>query len=286
MIVSFTGTSAQPSTVTIATVLRDSGAVELDNSSLAAARVDVVPADLSAGSVASEGTSTLISPGLENHGDLTVTSGTLSLPDALPQLRKGILAGGTWAASGGQLVLPADVTHLAAGQLISGASASVTDPAGHNALTGLTSIGAGGSLQIAGGSLSLTGDLTSAGTIGIGNSTTGARASLTVAGTLTQKRSPTFGSLAVLGTLGARTVLIDRCRGTDDPHRDARREPGQRRHRRRRRRQRHHIRELHPGQRRHPGCRVRPRAQGRGQGHAGRRAGRGARGPVAHSGHP
>jgi hypothetical protein len=208
MLVSFTGTRAQASTVKIATVLLDSGAVELDNSSLAAARVDIVPADLSAGSIASDGTSTLTSPGLENHGDLTVFSGTLRLPDALPQLRNGTLAGGSWATSGGQLILPADVTHLAAGQLISGATASVTDPAGHNALTGLTSIGAGGSLQIAGGSLSLTGDLTSAGTIGIANNTPGAGANLTVAGTLTQKRSPTFGFLVVLGTLHARTVLI------------------------------------------------------------------------------
>jgi hypothetical protein len=198
MTVTFTGTSSQPSRVRIATVVDNLGNVQLDNSSL------TVPRFVNGNGIQTQGTSVLTSPALTNTGDVTALSGSLTLPDSLGQLSNGTLSGGSWSAlANGTLVLPGDITSLTSGQVGLGQNSQIDDPAGHNALSGLASIGTRGAVQIAGSSLALAGGLVSNGTIDLGSYAGGG--ALTVAGTLTQRR----GGLSMrLSTLTARKVVI------------------------------------------------------------------------------
>jgi hypothetical protein len=195
----FSGTSAQPSTVTIAASVTNQGNIELLNSTLTAPSID------NANGVESQGTSVITSPALSNSGDVVALSNRLTLTDSLAQLSNGTLNGGSWdALDNGVLVLPGDVTNLAAGELGIGQGSAIDDPAGHNALTGLTSIGAQATFDLSAGSLSLTGGLTSDGTLDVGGPDTSA--ALTVAGTLNQAQ----GNLGLLSqsTVTAPTVQI------------------------------------------------------------------------------
>ena len=195
----FTGTASQPSKVTIASSVANQGNIELDNAALTTPRID------NANGLESQGTSVVTSPALSNSGDVVALSGRLTLTDSLAQLSNGTLSGGSWdALDNGLLVLPGDVTNLAAGDVGIGQGSAIDDPAGHNALTGLTSIGAQGMLNLTAGSLSLTGGLTSDGSLNVGGYDTSAL--LTVAGTLTQAQ----GNLGLLNqsTVTAPTVQI------------------------------------------------------------------------------
>jgi hypothetical protein len=261
MTVVFAGTSSQPSHVAIATTLDNLGNVELDNSSLTAPRID------NANGIESQGTSVLTSPALQSTGTVDALAGSLTLPDSLARLSNGTLTGGSWDADvNGTLVLPGDVTNLVSGQVGIGENSVIDDPAGHNALSGLTSVGAQGTLTLADDGRSLSGGLTSSGTINIG-AYPGTSGTLSVAGhspRCTGFLAMTAGSLtAVKVVIGPRGVAV----GRRDPHR----QPGQQRRRRPGLPPQRHG-ELHPGAERHPVRRLRPGTPGHGQGHAGRRA--------------
>jgi hypothetical protein len=97
----FAGTPGHPSHVTIATTLDNQGNVELDNSSLAAPRVN------NAGGLDDAGTSVLTSAALHNGGTVDAVGGSLTLPGSLAQLSNGTLTGGSWLAlNNGALTLP------------------------------------------------------------------------------------------------------------------------------------------------------------------------------------
>jgi hypothetical protein len=201
MTVVFAGTVSHPSQVAIATSLDNLGNVELDNSSLSAPQVS------NTGGLESDGTSVVTSPAFHNGGEVVALSGSLTLADRLAQLSNGTLSSGSWSAlDDGLLVLPGDITHLVAGQVGVGQNSSIGDPAGHNALTGLEYIGPQATLDLASGTLSLTGSLISDGALDVGGYDSAA--TLAVAGTLTQFR----GTLGLLNqsTLSASTVQIDR----------------------------------------------------------------------------
>jgi hypothetical protein len=102
-------------------------------------------------------------------------------------------------------VLPGDVTSLKSGEAGTGLGSAIVDSAGHNALTGLTSIAPQATLSVDEGTLALTGSLVSAGTIDLGSYATAA--TLSVKGTLTQ----TQGNLSLQSgsTVAATTVRID-----------------------------------------------------------------------------
>ena len=194
----FAGTPARQSHVTIATVLDNQGNVELDNSSLNAPKV------ANAGGLDGQGTSVLTSAALHNGGTVDAVAGSLTLADSLAQLSNGTLTGGSWLAlDSGVLTLPGDVTALASGLVSTGIGSAIRDPAGNNALAGLTSVGSQATLAVD-GSLALSGSLASDGTLDIG-SYAGA-GTLTVAGTLTETQNAiTLGSVS---TVAATTVHI------------------------------------------------------------------------------
>jgi hypothetical protein len=200
MTVTFQGTAARPAQVHIATTLDNAGNVELFNATLSVPRMD------NGNGVESQGTSVLTSPSFHNGGSVAALEGSLTLTDSMAQLSNGTLSGGSWdALANGTLVLPADVTSLASAQASLGQNSQIDDPAGHNALSGLASIGTQGALLLGGGSLALAGSLLSDGNIDVGSYIGGG--ALTVAGTLTQRR----GDLTMeRSTLSARSVVIGR----------------------------------------------------------------------------
>jgi hypothetical protein len=195
----FSGTASHPSHVTIATTLDNLGNVELDNSSLSAARV------ANAGGLESQGASVLTSPALDNPGNVTALAGGLTLTDSLAQLNNGTLTGGQWeAADNGVLTLPGDITSQASGLVGVGTGSQIGDPAGHNALTGLASIGAQARFDFGGSDLALAGSLVSRGALNVGNYASGS--TLAVHGTLTVAQG-TMG-MQSQSTVSARTVRI------------------------------------------------------------------------------
>lgn len=199
MTVIFEGSAAHPAQVQIATTLDNAGNVELVNAALSVPRIE------NSNGVASQGTSVLTSPALQNAGNVTALSGSLTLPDSLAQLSNGTLTGGQWEAlNNGRLTLPGDITTLASGLVGVGTGSQIGDPAGHNALTGLTSIGAQATLNFEGGDLALASSVVSDGAINVGNYASGS--TLAVHGTLTVAR----GTLAMQSqsTVSARTVRI------------------------------------------------------------------------------
>ena len=199
MTVVFEGTASHPSHVTIATALDNQGNVELDNSSLSAPKVT------NGNGLESQGTSVLTSPALHNAGDVVALAGSLTLPDSLAQLSNGTLTGGQWEAlDNGLLTLPGDITILASGMVGVGTGSQIGDPAGHNALTGLTSVGAQARFDFAGSDLTLAGSLVSQGTLNVGNYASGS--TLAVHGTL----SVAGGTMGMQSqsTVSARTVRI------------------------------------------------------------------------------
>lgn len=198
MTVIFEGTAARPSQVHIATTLDNAGNVELLNAVLSVPQMD------NANGVESQGTSVLTSPAFHNGGTVAALAGRLTLTDGLAQLSNGTLVSGSWdALANGTLDLPGDVTSLGSATAGLGQNSQIDDPAGHNALSGLASIGVRGALQLSNGSLAVAGSLVSGGTIDLGTYTGGG--TLTVAGTLAQQRG---GVSIQRSTLSARKVVI------------------------------------------------------------------------------
>ncbi len=82
-------------------------------------------------------------------GSLQAANGTTTLT-SLPQLSNGTLTGATIHTDGATVVVPGDIAHLVAANVTVGAGSEIRDAAGHNALTGLTSIDPASSLLLAG----------------------------------------------------------------------------------------------------------------------------------------
>jgi hypothetical protein len=194
------GTAANPLTATVAT------AVNLTPG--AASRIDLTDATLNAaqindqgGTIFTDGTCRLVSPDIVfgAGGNVQAANGKTTLT-SLPQLSNGTLTGATFDTSGAVVVLPGDINHLVSANIGVGANSAIVDPAGRNALTGLTSIDSQSSLSDDSG-LSLTGSLAASGNVSLGGKT------LSVAGTFTQAQ----GTLSLSGNtaLSASQVAID-----------------------------------------------------------------------------
>jgi hypothetical protein len=188
--------------IKIATVLSNQGDVIFGGSYAATAGSIDNP-----GTITSLQNTSLTSSSFSNTGTVSVEGGKLTLPDAPVQLQSGILSAGEWFVGGGILVLPHDISDLAsAGVVIVDAGSGIDDAGGHDALSGLSAIGAGGSLAVAGGaSLSTASDLISQGQLQLGDYF-GGGGQLKIGGTYTEK-SGAFTSL-LNSTLGARRVVI------------------------------------------------------------------------------
>jgi hypothetical protein len=138
-------------------------------------RIDMTDATLDAGQISdpgsiifTAGTCTIDSPHLILGPDasLQALTGTTTLTH-MSQLSHGTLTGPTIIAAA-NLVLPGNVTHLVSADLSIGQGATVTDPAGHPALAGLTSVDAASTLS-EGSSLRMTGSLTAMGDVTFGD---------------------------------------------------------------------------------------------------------------------
>jgi hypothetical protein len=152
--------------------------------------------------------STVTSPDFASTGVVDSLAGTLTLTDPLPQLAGGTLSGGQWDAFGNGTVLrlPEGVTSLAGssvgmvngGQIIAG---------GTNAVAGLTSIGSGAALDVAGNStpVALSGDLASAGALNLGDYDSGG--SLVIGGTYTAQPG-SVTALAAASNLTATQITV------------------------------------------------------------------------------
>jgi hypothetical protein len=191
------GSASKPLTLTVATTLSHAlgGVIDLTDTTVHAARIDD-----QGGTIYTDGNCALSSPDIVFHegGSLQAANGTTALA-SLPQLANGTLKGATIDAADAVVMLPGDITHLIDAGIGLGADATIEDPAGNNALTGLTSADRDSSLTV-GSNLSLTGNLTAAGIVTL-------EANLTTPGTFTL----TQGQLTVHGTatLQAYSATID-----------------------------------------------------------------------------
>jgi hypothetical protein len=193
------GNAGKPLTATVAT------AVTLAPGGLS--RIDLTDATISAakisdqgGTIFTDGTCHLASPDITfgDGGRLQAANGTTTV-SSLSQLSNGTLTGLTIDASHGAatVVLPGDISHLVSATVIVGAGSAIKDPAGHDALAGLTSIDARSQL-FADSALALTGSLTADGAVSIDGP------GMSVAGTYTQAQ----GVLELTGNLAASQVMI------------------------------------------------------------------------------
>jgi hypothetical protein len=173
------GTSSKPLTMTVATsvVLSPGGISRID---LTDATINAAQINDRGGTIFTDGTCNLTSPDIVfgDGGNVQAANGTTAL-SSLPQLSGGTLSGASFSTSDATVLLPGDITHLVDANIGVGADSAIEDAAGHNALTGLTSIDSQSSLLVATG-LSLTGSLVADGNV------TFEGGNLTVAGTLTQ----------------------------------------------------------------------------------------------------
>ncbi|MGP0029901.1 MAG: hypothetical protein ACLPVF_05285, partial [Acidimicrobiales bacterium] len=144
------------------------------------ARIDAAQIDDQGGTIYTDGTCALDSSDVVfgSGGILDADGGTTTVT-GLPQLSDGTLTGGTINALGAVVVLPGDVSHLVSAHVTVAENSAVDDPAGDNALTGLTSIDAQSSLTDE-SDLPLTGSLVADGNVSFGGP------AVSLAGTLTQ----------------------------------------------------------------------------------------------------
>jgi hypothetical protein len=159
-----------------------------------------------AGTITTLSNSGITSPAFSNTGTVLEEEGTLEVPDVPVQLQHGNLTGGKWDAVNGVLAFPQDISQLTGGAGVDLEFASaIQDPAGHSALTSLSTIGAGSVLEADRSPLSLDGNLVSQGEIELGGYVGGG--SLSIAGRYTQES----GALSSLNqvTLTAQGVSID-----------------------------------------------------------------------------
>jgi hypothetical protein len=200
------GTPSNPLTATVATsVTMTPGAasrIDLTDASINAAQIDD-----QGGTIFTDGPCNLTSPDVVfgAGGSLQAANGTTTL-SSLPQLSNGTLTGATIDTALATVVLPSDISHLVNANIGVGAKSEIRDAAGHNALTGLTSIDMQSSLLLA-GSLTLPGSLTASGNVNLEG------AHLTLGGTFTQAQ----GTLSIANstvttsqvTIGAGGTLFD-----------------------------------------------------------------------------
>lgn len=154
------------------------------------------------GTIFTDGNCDLASPDIAFSGgaDVQAANGTTTLA-SLTGLSNGTLTGASFQTDNATVVLPGDITHLASANLSVGPGSAIDDPAGHNALTRLTSVDAQSSLTdannltLAGGSFTASGNITVNG------------ATLAVGGPFTQAQGTLL--LGESAILSASTVTID-----------------------------------------------------------------------------
>jgi hypothetical protein len=192
-------------TVSIATSLINDGLVTLYGTTVSAASIEMP----NPGQISVYDNSTITSPAFSNTtGLLDVGPGvTLRLTDSPVQLQSGNLSGGKWFVDG-VLIVPGDISQITAqgtSVTIDNLGAAIEDASGRNALATLTSVGPGAVFAVdEDGSLTVTQDLTSQGTVGVGGGNGG---SLTVNGTYTQESGASTGMSG--GTLSATSVIVE-----------------------------------------------------------------------------
>jgi hypothetical protein len=164
--IDLTGSQSNPLTLTVATsvqLTRQFSEIRLTSASIDAAQID------NSGAIFTSGTCDLTSPDIAfaGAGRLDAEAGTTTL-SSLSQLSNGTLTGvhisTPFPTSSAIVVLPGDITQLKSGEIDLGSNSVIEDPAGHNALTGLTSIGAHGTLA-ANTNLTLSAGLTVSGNL-------------------------------------------------------------------------------------------------------------------------
>jgi hypothetical protein len=198
------GTAAKPVTLTAATTVTMTKVpaiasfIQMENATLKAAQIIS-----DQGTIFTAGTCHIISPHVifADQSALDAFGGTATL-SSLSGLSYGTLTGASVLASDqATVVLPGDITHLASAQVAVLAGSAIDDPAGHPALSGLTSIDARSSLED-NNNLTLTGSsFTADGAVDFGPGTVAIRGPFTQAGnTLILEQS----------TLRARSVTIGR----------------------------------------------------------------------------
>jgi hypothetical protein len=189
--------------VSVATSVSNPGFITLFGTKLSAGSIDI----LSGGELDAYDTSSITSPALSNAGTVSVGAGaTLRLTDDPVQLQNGNLSGGNWLVSSGVLIVPSDISQITAvavpfGTVISldGLGSAVQDASGHNALSGLTSLGSTAVLALFdSASVSVAQSLTSQGIID-------ASGSLTINGSYTQGPGATTN---MGGSLSATSVIV------------------------------------------------------------------------------
>ena len=202
------GTTVKPVTATVATSVTLtqglSSRIEMTNATIHAAHVISHN-----GTIFTAGTCNIISPDFvfANHSLLAAFTGTTTLT-SLSQLSNGTLTGTNISAAQATVVLPGDITHLASATLGVGPGSAINDPAGHNALAGLTSVDAGSSLFSA-SNLTLTGSsFTADGPVNLNGGT------LTIQGLFTQAQGTL--DLEPNAVLSASSVTIGRGASFDD----------------------------------------------------------------------
>lgn len=157
------GSTSHPLTATVATsITMGSGGrvIDLTDASINAAEING-----RGGTIYTDGNCNLTSPDivLGTADGLQAANGTTVLT-SLPQLSNGTLTGATIHTAGATVVLPGGITHLVGANVTVGANSEIKDAAGHNALTGLTSIDPASSLLVA-SNLTLTGGLSASGNV-------------------------------------------------------------------------------------------------------------------------
>jgi hypothetical protein len=199
------GTAAKPVTMTVATTVTMARVpaitsfIQMENSTLKAAQIISHQ-----GTFFTTGNSNIISPDIlfANQSELMAEGGTTTV-SSLSELSNGTLTGGANVVAGDHstVVLPGDITHLASANLAVLVGSTIDDPAGHNALSGLTSIDGQSSLEDA-NDLTLTGSsFTDDGLVDFGPGT------LAIAGPFTQAKETL--NVEPGGILKASSVTID-----------------------------------------------------------------------------
>jgi hypothetical protein len=144
------GSAAKPVTFTVATTVTMTkgpvlpGFIQMENATLEAAQIISHQ-----GTIFAAGTCHVISPHIvfADQSDLEAFTGTTTV-SSLSELSIGALTGVSVLASDqSTVVLPGDITHLASAHVTVLAGSAIDDPAGHTALSGLTSVDARSSLE-------------------------------------------------------------------------------------------------------------------------------------------
>jgi hypothetical protein len=198
------GTASKPVTATVATTVTMTrlkqvlgSFIQMENATLKAGQIIS-----HLGTIFTAGTCHVISSHIvfADQSDLQAFNGTATL-SSLPELSNGTLTGVGILADHATVVLPGDITHLASANVRVDPNSAIDDPAGHNALSGLTSVDARSALADA-NDLTLTGSsFTDDGLVDFGPGT------MTIPGPFTQAQ----GTLNVEpgGVLSASSVTID-----------------------------------------------------------------------------